>query len=167
MKRLLVVDFPEVLEEDLLDQLFSDYPHVRLVTPNDIAELVDEVPWTWSSDELDGESPVRVTLRKVQQGVQVILPQWADVDGVPAVPCWLDVVPYAQDAFAPIQFNFYRPNEDLVAAKALVYSDGDVELIGRSDMGIIQEPEFGPRMTEHGIGGKDYVLFLEPTDKGD
>lgn len=165
MKKLFVAEFPDDLFDDATEQLLSDYPALKPATPQDVSELTDEVRWVWSSDELEGEAHVRVTLKRVQQGVQVVMPQWADSDEEPPIPCWIDLVPHAQDAFAPVQFNFYRPEDDEVAAKALVYSDGDVELVGRADMGLVVEPLVGQRTSEFGIGGGDYVLFLE--DHGD
>lgn len=167
MKKLLVVDFPDGLADDLLDQLLSDYPHAREATPDDVAALVTEVPWVWSSRELGGEAPVRVTLRRVRQGVQVLMPQWRDGEGAVPVPCWIDLVPHAQDAFAPVQFLFDRDNDGATVTKTLVYDDGDVEVVCRKDMALTVEPPFGDRLCAYGIAGGDQVLFLEDDYDGD
>lgn len=162
MKLLLLADFPDGLAADLLRELQDEYPDVRPATPADVGELSDSITWTWSSDELQGESPVKVALDRTQFGFRVVMPQWTRPDGIPYSPCLVDLFEHANDVFAPVQFIFDRDNDGETRVKTLVYEDGDVEVVGRGDLGYLTESDFprpGERHCAYGIGAGDHLLF--------
>ncbi len=168
MKLLLLADFPDGLAEELLAELKEEYPDVREATPSDVGELTQSVSWTWSSDELEGESPVKVVLDRTQFGFRVVMPQWTRPDGTPHSPCLVDLFEHANDVFAPVQFIFDRDNDGETRVKTLVYEDGDVEVAGRHDMDYLTEmpfPKPGERFNAYGIGGNDHLLFFSDPEE--
>jgi len=134
MKLLLLADFPDGLAADLLAELKDEFDGVREATPSDVGELASEVRWYWPSDQLGGEAPVRLSLRRGDTGVDVVMPQWEDGDSRP--PCRIDLTPYAGDGFAPVRFLFE-------GVETRAYEDGDVEVLGVKEMAYLESAETG------------------------
>lgn len=162
MKRLLVSE----LSDDELDSL---WPMVKEATPTDVGELADRVLFNWTSDELEGEAPVKVEVRRLKMGLAFAFPQWAQQEGgISPVPCWMDLFEHSADQFAPVQFIFDRNDDGETAAKVLVYEDGELEVLARKEAAYSVEPMWpqdGERTCAYGIAGNDHLLFFEDEEE--